>query len=139
MDIELLRKRFEIWKRILLINIGAAFTLLATGIAELPNISKPYFPGWYAVWFVILLASLLPGFILLIGKHWMQIPLQSRLNTIFGYFAITWVTFFSIGVREGRNISTDFIYFLIGTAIAIAVGYWWLRRKCIKSQGEIFP
>jgi hypothetical protein len=139
MNTELLEKRLKIWKRILLIDVGAAFTLVATGIADLPNIPNPYFPGWYGVWFVILLASLFPGFILLIGKQWMQLPLHSRLNTIFGYFAITWVTFFSIVIRAGRNTSSEFIYFLVGSAVAIAVGYWWLRRKCLKSQGEIFP
>jgi hypothetical protein len=141
MDNKSLEKRLEIWKRILFIDIGAAFTLFATGIADLPNMgpNKPYFPGWYGVWFVILLASLFPGFILLIGKHWMQLPLQSRLKTIFGYFSITWVMFFSIWVRAGRNTSTEFIYFLVGTALAIALGYWWLRRRSLKSRGDIFP
>lgn len=139
MDIKSLEKRLEIWKRILLIETGAAFTLLATSIADLPNLSKPYFPGWYGVWFIILMASLLPGFILLLGKHWMQIPIQERLNTIFGFFAITWVNFFAAGIRNGPSSSSEFNYFLLVSAIAIAGGYWWLRRKFLNSQGDIFP
>jgi hypothetical protein len=139
MDNEVLRKRLDIWKRILLIETGAAFTLLATSIADIPNLSKPYFPGWYGVWFVILIASLFPGFILLLGKHWMQIFIQERLNTIFGFFAITWINFFAVGIRSGPASSSEFNYFLLVSAIAIAVGYWWLRRKFLSSRGDIFP
>jgi len=138
MDIKSMEKRLEIWKRILLIDIGAAFTLLATGIADLPNISEPYFPGWYGVWFILLLASLFPGFILLLGKHWMQISLQDRLNTMFGFFALTWVNFFSGGIM-GRGISSEYIYFLLVSAVAIAWGYWGSRRKILRSRSDIFP
>lgn len=139
MDIDTLEKRLEIWKRILFINIGASITLLATGIAELPNISKPYFPGWYGVWFIVQLASLLPGFVLLWGKHWMQMPLRERLNTIFGYFVVAWITMLPIGIRMGPNAPDSFNFLFLGCAIAIAIGYWWLRRKSIEIQGEIFP
>lgn len=139
MDINSLEKRLEIWKRILLIEIGAAFTLLATGIADIPNNSSPYFPDWHDVWFVILMASLFPGFILLLGKHWKQIPIQERLNTIFGFFAITWVNFFAVGIRSGPATSSEFNYFLLVSAVAIAGGYGWLRRKILSSRGDIFP
>jgi hypothetical protein len=139
MNIKSLEKRLEIWKRILWINIGAAFTLMATGIADPPNISEPYFPGWYGIWFVLLLASLFPGFILLLGKHWMQVPLQERLNTMFGFLAITWVNFLSGGIKMGLGISNEYIYFLLVSATAIAAGYWGLRRKILRSQADIFP
>lgn len=138
MDIDSLHQRFELWKRILFINIGASITLVATGIADLPNLSGPYFPGWYGVWFVIQLACLLPGFVLLWGKHWMQIPLRDRLNTILGYFAVTWVAALSAAIRMGLNLAELARFFLIGWVI-IALGYGWLRRKSIKADTEIFP
>lgn len=140
MDTNSLHRRLEIWRYILFMNLGASLVLIATGVAELPNIaSKPYFPGWYGVWFVVQLASFLPGFVLLWGKHWIQIPLRERLNTIFGYFVVTWLTILPIGLRMGPNAPDSFNYFFLGCAAAIAAAYWWLRRKSVGMQNEIFP
>jgi hypothetical protein len=138
MDITTLEKRLEIWKHILLINLGAAFTLLATCI-DIPHIDMANIPGWFGIWFIILLASLFPGFILLLGKHWMQLFFGKRLNTIFGYFAIAWVNLFTIGIRMGLNLHSVYPYFLFVSAVAIAVGYWLERRNILQSRGEIFP
>lgn len=139
MDINSLNKRFEIWKHILFINIGASAALLAIRIADAPNFSKMDFPGWYGVWFVVQLASLLPGFVLLWGKHWMQIPLRERLNTIFGYFAVAWMTLSPFGLRIGPAFPDAFNSVFLSCAAAIVIGYWWLRRKTFESQNEIFP
>ena len=139
MQVETLRKRFEIWKYILFVNLGASLTLLATSIADIPNLAYIDFPGWYGVWFVAQLASFLPGFVLLWGRHWMQIPLYERLNTIFGYFVAAWITMLSFGVRMWPNIPTSFTYFFLGCGAVIAIGYVWLRQKALGIQNEIFP
>lgn len=139
MEIDSLKKRFEIWKHILFINIGAALTLLATSIADLPNPARLDVPGWYGIWFVVQLASFLPGFVLLWGKHWLKIPLYERLDTIFGYFVVAWLTLLAIGLRIGSTMSDPFGAFLLGCAAAIAIGYWWSRRKSLGSQNEMFP
>jgi|WetSurMetagenome_2_1015567.scaffolds.fasta_scaffold729719_1 hypothetical protein len=139
MQLNLLEKNLEIWKKILFIGIGATSTLLATGIAELPNRSQPYFPGWYAVWFIIFLASIIPGFVLLWGKHWLTIPLEKRLNIIFGFFGLTWVTFLSIGTTIIWGGAHEFVYFLLCLAVIIAVPYILLRRRTQKKAEEIFP
>ncbi len=134
-----LERNLMIWKQILLVDLGAVVTLLATGVADLPNLDRPYFPGWYAVWFVILLASLFPGFVLLLGKHYLQIPLRGRLRTIFGYFALTWFGFLSVGLRMGRDIPGPYAWFMLVSAVAILGWYGWLRRKIDRSSTEIFP
>ncbi|SRR6266540_6496966 len=139
MDINSLQKRLEIWRYILFMNLGASLTLIATGIAELPNLSNSYLPGWYGVWSVVQLASFLPGFVLLWGKHWMQIPLHERLNTIFGYFTVAWITILPIGLRMGPNAPDSFNYFFLGCAVVIAVAYRWLRRRSLGIHNEIFP
>jgi hypothetical protein len=139
MEINSLKKGLETWKYFLFINIGASITLLATGLAELPNLSKSYFPGWYGVWFVVQLASLLPGFILLLGKHWIQIPLRDRLHTIFGYFVITLVNVLSIGLRMDPKSANPLNFFLLGCVLTIGFCYWWLRRKSLGIQNEMFP
>lgn len=136
MNIETLRKRFELWKYLLFINIGASVTLFLQMILTYVESPRSYLEiSWYAVWFVAVLASFLPGFVLLWGKHWVQIPLPERLNVIFGYFAITWFNLMLIGIYIGRDTSKSFNVFLLGCAAAIAVSYWRLRRK----STEIFP
>ena len=93
---------------------------------------------WYGVWFIVELASFLPGFVLLWGKHWMQIPLRKRLNTIFGYFAIAWFTFLPVGIRMERYESKSFNSVLLGCAAIIAIGYWSLHNKSMETQ-DLFP
>ncbi len=139
MNINTLVKRFEVWKRILFITLGASLTLFVQALLKyLESQSLVFDAYWYGVWFVVQLTSFLPGFVLLWGKHWMQIPLRERLNTIFGYFAAAWFTLLPIGLRIGRYESKAFNFVLLGCAIAIAIGYWSLRRKSMEPQ-EIFP
>jgi hypothetical protein len=139
MDINKLEQRLEIWKRILFIITGASLSLFVQAVLTfLLSQSLLYDASWYGAWFIVQLASLLPGFVLLWGKHWVQIPLHERLNTIFGYFAIAWFTLLPVGVRIERYSSKSFNFVLLGSAIAIAISYWSLRRKNIDPQ-EIFP
>jgi hypothetical protein len=140
MNITSLNKRLEIWKHVLFINIGASTVLFVQALLNYQESRTLIYPmSWYGVWFIVQLASFLPGFVLLWGKHWIQIPLQERLNTIFGYFTVAWFTLLPIGIRIDRYSSKSFNFFLIGSAIAIALGYWWLRRKSLGTQSEIFP
>jgi len=139
MDINSLEKRFENWKRILFIIMGASITLFIQAVLKYQESRSLVFEAyWYGVWFIVQLASFLPGFVLLWGKHWMRVPLRERLNTIFGYFAIAWFTLLPIGLRIGRYESRTFNFILLGLAIAITIGYWSLRRKSMDTQ-EIFP
>jgi hypothetical protein len=140
MNIDALRKRFEIWKYLLFINLGASVTLFLQAILNHVESPMSYFQiSWYGVWFVVQLASFLPGFVILWGKHWVQIPLHERLNTIFGYFVVAWITLLPIGLRMGANTPEFFNYFFLGCASAIAIAYYWLRRKSLGIQNEIFP
>lgn len=139
MNIDSLNKRIKVWQSILLITVGASITLFGQALLRyLESQSVVFETYWYAIWFVVQLAAFLPGFVLLWGKNWMQIPLRERLNTIFGYFAVAWFTFLPVGIRVGRYESKSFNFVLLGCAIAIAIGYWWLRRKSMEPQ-EIFP
>lgn len=140
MNIDSLHKRFEIWKYILFINIGASITLFLQAVLNYQESRSLIFQAsWYGAWLLVQLAAFLPGFVLLWGKHWMRIPLRERLNTIFGYFAVAWFTLLPVGIRIERYTSKTFNFFLLGCAIALAIGYWWLRRKSLGTQNEIFP
>jgi hypothetical protein len=140
MNMDILRKRLEIWKYILFINIGASITLLVEAVLSYQETQTLIFQtSWYGVWLIVQLASFLPGFVLLWGKHWMQIPLLERLNTIFGYFAVVWLTLLPVGLEIEPYTSKTFnIIWLVG-GTALAVGYWWLRRRSLDVQNEIFP
>ena len=139
MDINTLQKRLEIWNRILFINIGASITLFVQSILIYQEFGSLNFQtSWYGVWFVVQLASFLPGFVLLWGKHWMQIPLLERLNTIFGYFAVAWFTLLPVGLRVDPYTSKTFNFFWLGCAIVLAAGYRRLRRS-LQISNEMFP
>ena len=99
MDIHLLKNRLEIWKHVLFIVLGASITLFLQAVIYYLEFQTLILQtNWYGVWFIVQLAAFLPGFVLLWGKHWMQIPLHQRLNTIFGYFAITWFNLYPVGI-----------------------------------------
>lgn len=139
MEINIVEKRLELWKRILFINLGASLTLFVQWVLKyMESQSLTFDVYWYATWFIVLLASFFPGFVLLWGKHWVQLPLLERLNTIFGYFALLWFTLLPVGIRIGRYESKTFNFVLLGCAIAIAASYWSLRRKSTGTQ-EMFP
>jgi hypothetical protein len=140
MDIDTLQQRLGIWKRILFILVGASFTLFLQAILSYQESQSLIFQtSWYAAWFVVQLAAFLPGFVLLWGKHWMQMPILDRLNTIFGYFAVAWFTMLPVGLRVDPYSSKTFNFIWLGCGIAIAVGYWRLRRKSLEIQNEMFP
>ncbi len=137
MDIRSLENRLEIWKRILLIILGATITLFLQAVLYYLEFGTfPLQTNWYALWFIVQLAAFLPGFVLLWGKHWIQIPLHQRLNTIFGYFAIVWFNLYPIGIIVATK---SFTIILLGGALTIAIGYWWLRHSSLEIERNIFP
>jgi len=84
------------------------------------------------------LVTLLPGILLALLPAWRKVPLSKRIKLIFGYFLAAWVVLLSIGVQEPNNVTNGYNFLLIASAIAIGVGYWWLRRKQ-KEPEEGFP
>lgn len=140
MNIDILRKRLEIWKHILFITIGASLTLSVQAVLNYQESqSLIYQTSWYGAWLIVQLAAFFPGFVLLWGKHWMQLPLLERLNTVFGYFAVAWFTLLPVGLQIDPYTPKTFNFFWLGGGVALATGYWWLRRKCLGIQNEIFP
>ena len=140
MDPDTLYRRLEIWKQILFITIGASLTLFVQAVLTYQDSRRLLFEmSWYGAWSIVQLAAFLPGFVLLWGKHWIQIPLSVRLNTIFGYFAVAWLTLLPVGIRIGPYTSKSFNFFLLGCGIVLAIGYWRLRRISLETPDEMFP
>jgi magnesium-transporting ATPase (P-type) len=142
MTTEYLEKQLANYKQVLLASLGAAVTLLATAIADMPNRPAMYFPGWYAVWFVLLLATFTPAVILLAGSEWRKLPFAERLNTIFGYLAATWIVLVAFGLKSnnaGAISWPTWWSFLSGIGIVMGIVYWFLRRRYLNSPEAIFP
>lgn len=138
MNVDVLHNRFAVWKYILFMNCGASFTLFIQAVLHYLDSGSLLFPiSWYGAWCIVFLASFLPGFVLLLGKHWMQLPLPERINTIFGYFAVAWFTLLPVGVRMGPYTTKSSNFFLLICGVALAVSFVWLRRKT--QNTEIFP
>jgi len=164
--IERLEAQLPRWEKWLLICYGVAFTFLITTIirgVERVYLWKAFFstlpaegdsfindpiamdiqmalfaPWWILAFWAILLAMLFPGVLLSIHFAWRKVSLAKRFNLIFGYFISAWVVFLSIGAENPNNTPDGYILLLVGSAIAIGTGYWWLRRKKDSAE-EVFP
>jgi len=136
---EYLQKQLEIWKRALLVGLGASVTLLATAIADIPDSPPPHFPGWFAVWFMLQLATTPAGFALLVGKSWRALALSDRLNTAFGYLGVAWITLLAFGFKAGSSAPGALSLLVIGLGVVLAMGYVRLRRTRANAPEEMFP
>lgn len=95
-------------------------------------------PWWTLVCCIILLTTLFPGVLLSVHSEWRKVSINKRLNLIFGFFLASWIVFLSAGAQDPTNAVGSYNFLLIGSAIAIVTGYWWLRRKRATPE-EVFP
>lgn len=131
MTTENLQKNLQIWKRLLLIGVGMCVLLLVTAVAEaVPRRGFSYSATWLYAWVVFQVLITPPGFVLLLNKRWRKLPLAERLDTAFGYLAVAWGTVFAFGIASKGDDIVLYIVLLVlgGSAIALALSYWWLRR-----------
>lgn len=143
MTVENIEKRLDIWKQVLLINIGASLVLMIIAIVELlvkfyPDRSYNY-SGWYVVWFILQVSTVTLGVALLSGRRWRQLSLSTRLNTAFGYFTTGWFVLTALGLKTGINITNELVILIIGTGATIGLSYWWLQRRRVNAPDEMFP
>lgn len=137
-----LEQQLATYKHVLLVCIGAAVTLLATAVADMPNHPTLYFPGWYGVWFILQLATITPAVVLLLGTELRKLSFAERLNTIFGYLLAAWIVLVAFGLKIANTdmISWPLLWsFLSGIGITIGIVYWLLRRKYINAPEATFP
>jgi hypothetical protein len=141
METNQLEKQFEMWKRLLFMLIGASITFVAIALGTIVyGTDWPGFGNYTGgIWTAIQFLSTLPGFHLLWGRHWQSIPLSSRLNTIFGYFAVSWLSLLSLGLIMSMPPATDYYILLVGGAIVITIAYIWTLKRTSLPRDEMFP
>jgi len=136
MTIEYLEKQLESWKRLLLLFLGAAFTLTASTI----GITGDYYftLGWVVIWIVVQLGAMPAGLMLLFGKEWRRLPLSRRLNAAFGYLAVAWLAWLAVGFRVVGETLGGFA-FIVFVGGVLGAAYLLTRRARINASEEIFP
>jgi hypothetical protein len=141
METQQLEKQFEIWKRFLFLMIGSSMTFVAVALGNIVyGTDWPGFGNYVGgIWTSIQFLSTLPGFYLLWGRQWKLISLSSRLNTIFGYFAASWLSLLSLGLIMSMPPAMDYYILLAGSAIVMIGGYSWALKRTSISREEMFP
>ena len=149
MSREQLQFELEKWKRLSLVYAGAAGTLLVIALVGLPSslAALAYnsydrsfiLDGWYGVWLVLLLASLIPGISLLPSPSCKVLPLAMRLNTAFGFLAEAWIALLAFEIRMILlDVPALFHFTVIGFGLILFIAYLLLKRKLGVGE-EIFP
>ena len=142
---ESLEQQLEKWKKVLLVFLGAALALLITALIDLParmtilqQDSRMVVDGWLGVWFILLIACLTPGIMLLIVPRWRNAQLEGRSATGFGFLGVAWLVMlgFSLHVNVLLLAVGHFIIFALGLFLA---AFYLLLRRSQPRKEEIFP
>jgi len=140
---EIMEKQLDNWKKVLLGYVGATVTLILIALIELPtqiiNTHETRFvsiDGWLGPWFILEIASLVPGLILLLS--WRQMPLAQRMPTGFGFLAVAWLNLLAFNLHLATYLAKTFSIFVFVTGAMLAVLYLLLRRSQPRKE-EIFP
>jgi len=135
------------WQRLLLIYAGAAGILFAATLAELPLYLESFqrmgrvmtVNPWFGICFVLLLACLWPGILLLAGRDWHTLPLARRLPTAFGFLGCAWAALAAFDLRL-LPLEPPLYWHLVIVGLGILLATVFLvftRRRKIKE--ELFP
>ena len=141
MDTEQLEKQFQMWNRFMYLVLGSSITLVLISFGFILNRDRwqgfeNYMGG---IWTWVQVLAIAPGFILVFLKRWRSLPLVNRLNTIFGYFAASWLSFLSLGLITANNAPNELNFMIVGSALLIVLGYIWALKRTSTPRDEMFP
>jgi hypothetical protein len=141
MDTDQSERQFQMWNRFMYMVLSSTITLLIISFGTVTYGTE--WPGFgnYAggLWASLQFLAVLPGFYLLGGRRWKPMPLSGRINTIFGYFASSWLNLLSIGLLMETPPATDYYFLLAGSAVVIIAGYIWTFKRTSAPRDEMFP
>ncbi len=135
------------WQKLLLVYAGAAGILLAATLAELPLYLESFrrmgrvmtVNPWFGICFVLLLACLWPGILLLAGHTWRTLPLARRLPTAMGFLGCAWAALAAFDLRFLPLEPPLYMHLLIiGLGAILAASYLVFSRRQGKRE-ELFP
>lgn len=141
--IEILEKQLVQWKKVLLVFLGAAAALVLIALVDLPTsiVARDSYvtvDGWMGLWFILEIASLTPGLILLLTYPWRQLPLPLRLPVGFGFLAAAWLGMLAFDLRLATRLPIAFHFAVFGLGVLLASLYLLLRHTPQRKE-EMFP
>ena len=141
MDTNQLEKQFQLWNRFMYLVLGLSITLVFISFGFILNRDKwQGFPNYIGgIWTLVEILATAPGLILLVVKRWRSLPLVNRLNTIFGYFVASWLSFLTLGLITANNAPSELNFLIIGSALLIILGYIWALKRTSTPRDEMFP
>jgi hypothetical protein len=142
---ETLEQQLEKWKKALLVYLGAGTMLFLVALVDLPwrvdmlkKDSSMVVDGWLGLWFILLIASLTPGILLLAMPRWRKSGLEQRVLTGFGFLGVAWLTMLGFSMYVNVLLPAAGHFIIAASGPLLATIFLLLRRSKPRKE-EIFP
>jgi hypothetical protein len=146
MTLEEMELRLARWKTGVWAALGASAAMVlasaSDGILAGRSPDPDQYSAWLLTWFLVQCAVVAPAVRLTLSRKWRRLPIELRLNPVFGSLAAAWLTLVSFGLRVVRTITIDpgnvyFFILLVGAVVGWA--YFRVRTKILASPESMFP
>ena len=142
---ETLEVQLQKWQKTLLVFLGAGATLFLTVLIDFPSRmaalrqdGNMLVDGWFGLWFLLLIASLTPGILLLLAPRWRKSQLEQRAATGYGFLGVAWLLMAGFSLRMNVMLPAlgHFIILTWGPLLAVIL---LLLRRAQPRKEEMFP
>lgn len=143
--IETLEVQLQKWRKILLVFLGAGATLFLMALVDFParmatlrQDGNTLVDGWLGIWFLLLIACLTPGILLLASPRWRKSQLEQRAATGYGFLGVAWLLMAGFSLRMNVLLPAigHFIFLTWGPLLAVIL---LLLRRTPQRKEEMFP
>ena len=142
---ETLEVQLQKWQKSLLVFLGAGATLFLTVLIDFPSRmaalrqdGNMLVDGWFGLWFLLLIASLTPGILLLLAPRWRKSQLEQRVPTGFGFLGVAWLVMLGFSLRM-NVLLPPLGHFLIAASGPLVAAIYLLLRRAQPRKEEMFP
>ena len=94
--------------------------------------------GWFGLWFLLLIASLTPGILLLLAPRWPKSQLAQPVPTGFGFLGVAWLVMPGFRLRMNVLLPPPG-HFLIAASGPLVAAIYLLLRRAQPRKEEMFP
>lgn len=142
---ETLEVQLQKWQKTLLVFLGAGATLFLTALIDFParmatlrEDGNTLIDGWLGIWFLLLIACLTPGILLLLAPRWRKSQLEQRAATGYGFLGVAWLLMAGFSLRMNVMLPAlgHFIILTWGPLLAVIL---LLLRRAQPRKEEMFP
>ena len=143
--IETLEVQLQKWRKILLVFLGAGATLFLMALVDFParmatlrQDGNTLVDGWLGIWFLLLIACLTPGILLLASPRWRKSQLEQRAATGYGFLGVAWLLMAGFSLRMNVLLPAigHFIFLTWGPLLAVIL---LLLRRTPQRKEKMFP